>query len=324
MNYAIMVEKYGDPDVMQWREIETLRPGPNEVLVRHTIIGLNMIDTYYRKGLYQSGLPLVPGHEAAATVEEIGAGVDSVKAGDRVAYAGPEPGAYCQYRIIPAANLIPIPDTITDEQVGAGLTKGITAEVLLTRIHQIQAGETIVLYAAAGGVGTIVTQWAASLGANVIGIVGSSAKVKQALDNGCSYVLCRDTDDIVARVQEITDGAGVPVVYDSLGRDTFDQSLDCLSPQGLMVSFGNATGPVEAFNILELAQRGSLFLTRPSAYNWLAQPGRMAQACRALFEKLENGAVRIEASTRFPLEEAVAAHRKLESGQTTGSMILVP
>jgi NADPH2:quinone reductase len=324
MNLAIMVEQYGGPEVMEAREIEIPEPRPGEVLVRHTVLGVNMIDTYYRKGLYQSELPMTPGHEAAAIVVKAGPGTTGLKPGDRVAYAGPEPGAYCQFRVLPAAQLIPIPDTISDDQVGATLTRGITAEVLLTRVHQVVPGETIVIYAAAGGAGTIMTQWAVSIGAIVIGVVGSSVKAQLALDNGCAHVLVRDSDDIVARVREITQGVGVPVVYDSLGKDTFTQSLDCLSPQGLMVSFGNATGPVEAFNILELAQKGSLFLTRPSAYNWLAEPGRMLQATGSFFEKLESGAIRAEASSRFPLEEAPDAHRSLESGQTTGAMILVP
>ena len=323
---AIVIHETGAPDVLCWEQVPLPEPGPGQVLVRHTAVGFNMIDTYIRKGLYPAELPLVPGGEAAGVVEEV-AGTDTGLApGDRVAYVA-RPGtngAYCERRVMNAGDLVRVPDGITDEQAAASLLKGLTAWVLLHRTWRLQAGETILVYAAAGGVGTILCQWAASIGARVIGVVGSDKKIAIARDNGCAEVINRSTMDIAATVRELTGGKGVPVVYDSLGKDTFEISLDCLQPTGLMVSYGNATGPVPPVNILDLMRRGSLFLTRPQFFHYIRDRQDLQQGVDALFKVITAGVVNIHIGSRFPLNQAREVHLAAESAGTIGATVMIP
>lgn len=325
MGLRIVVRRHGGPDVLETETFEPGRPGPGEALVRQTAIGLNYIDTYFRTGLYPppGGLPYVPGNEAAGVVEAIGEGVREVAVGDRVAYAA-GPGSYTTHRIIAARLLVPLPSTISDEQAAAMLLKGMTAQYLLRQTYVVKPGDTVLIHAAAGGVGLIASQWAKHLGATVIGTVGSPAKVALAQSHGCDHVIVLDRDDLVARVKEITGGTGVPVVYDGIGKTTFMASLDCLRPRGLMVSFGNASGPVEPVNIGVLAQKGSLYLTRPTLYTYTATREDLLACAHDLFDVVTRGAVRIEIHQRFALADAVAAHRALESRATTGSTVLIP
>jgi NADPH2:quinone reductase len=299
-------------------------PAAGEALVRHTAIGLNFIDTYHRGGLYPVELPAVLGVEAAGVVEAVGPEVTEISPGQAVAYAGGPLGAYSERRLIPARHLVPLPADIGPEQAAGMMTKGLTAHYLLRRTHRVQPGETILVHAAAGGVGLIACQWASHLGVEVIGTVGSDAKAELARAHGCHHPIVYTRGDFVARVREITGGAGVPVVYDSVGQATWEGSLDCLQPLGLMVSFGNASGAVPPIQPLVLAAKGSLFLTRPTLKAYTARREELLAAAEELFAVVRSGAVRIEVQQRYPLAEAAQGHRDLEARATTGSTVLLP
>jgi NADPH2:quinone reductase len=322
MPKAIRIHETGGPEVLRWEEVEVARPGPGEALIRQTAIGLNFIDTYHRTGLYPLPLPAVLGMEGAGMVEEVGAGVSEVKPGDRVAYAGVL-GGYIERRLIAADRLVPLPDSVSDIQAAAMMLKGMTAEYLLLRTHRVQRGETILVHAAAGGVGLIMCQWAKHLGATVIGTVGSDQKAELARANGCDHPIVYTRENFTERVRALTGGAGVPVVYDSVGKDTFLGSLDCLRPLGLMVSYGNASGAVPPFNIGLLAQKGSLFLTRPVLMAYTAKREDLLSCARALFEVVASGVVKIKLERTWPLEDAASAHRELEGRRTTGSTVFI-
>ena len=323
MPHAIRIHETGGPDVLRWEEVEVGSPGPGEVRLRQTAIGLNFIDTYYRSGLYPLPLPAVLGSEGAGVVVEVGPGVADVHVGDRVAYAGPV-GAYAEERLVTANRLVPLPDDVDDRVAAAAMLKGMTAQYLLRRTHRVEAGETILLHSAAGGVGLIAAQWARSLGATVIGTVSSDAKAVLAHEAGCDHVVVTSRESIVARVREITGGAGVRVVYDAVGKDTFDGSLDCLAPLGLMVSFGNASGPVPPVSPLVLSQKGSLFLTRPTLMTYTAKREDLLATAADLFSVIRLGAVKVRIDATFPLREAAAAQVALEARRTTGSTVLLP
>ncbi len=324
MPKAIRIEAFGGPEVLQWQDVELSPPGPGEVLVKHTAIGLNFIDTYQRSGLYPLELPSGLGMEAAGVVEAVGPGVDYVKTGDRVAYTSMPPGAYAEQRVYAADKVVKLPDTVDDRTAAAAMLKGLTAWYLLHRSYKVQSGDWVLLYAAAGGVGLIVCQWARALGVNVIGVVSTPAKAQLAEQHGAAAIVMADAPDFVAQVRALTGGAGVAAAYDSVGKDTFYQSLDCLRPHGTMVSFGNASGPVEPFTLLELGKRGSLFLTRPALFDFIRTPQELRAAAEELFIVLENGTVSIEINQTWPLREAAAAHRALQARQTTGSTVLLP
>jgi len=321
MTHAIQIHQTGGPDVLQWEEVDVANPGAGQVRLRQEAAGLNYIDVYHRTGLYPQPLPFIPGVEGAGTVDAIGEGVTSLKDGDRVAYAGPI-GGYAEQRLIDAERLVRLPDSISAEQAAAMMLQGMTAHMLLRSVHRVAPGETILIHAAAGGVGLIVCQWAKALGATVIGTVGSDEKAELARAHGCDHPIVYTRQDFVTEVARITDGAKLPVVYDSIGRDTFMQSLDCLAPRGMMVSFGNASGPVDPFPPSMLAQKGSLFLTRPTLYHYIAARSELETAARDLFDAVENGTVKIEINQRFALKDAAEAHRSLEARTTTGSTIL--
>ncbi len=308
---------------MRWEEVTVGDPGPGEVRVRNTAIGLNYIDTYHRSGLYPMPLPLVLGSEGAGVVEAVGPRVKEFKVGDRVAYAQPI-GAYAEVLLRPVARLVKIPAGIKDETAAAMMLKGMTAWYLCRRTYRVKKGDTIVVQAAAGGVGQILCQWAKHLGATVIGTVGSDEKVALAKKAGCKHVVVMSREKLSERVKAITKGRGVPVVYDGVGKDTFVESLDCLMPLGLMASFGNASGAVVPVNIGILAQKGSLFLTRPTLVNYTATREDLLTAARDLFAVVKKGAVKIAINQRYPLREAAQAHRDLEARKTTGSTVLLP
>lgn len=320
---AIRIHETGGPEVLRWEEIEIGRPGPDEVLLRHTAIGLNFIDTYHRTGLYPLDLPAVLGREAAGVVEEVGDAVDAFSPGDRVAY-GLYPGSYSEALVIPADQLVPLPEGIDDRIAAAVMLKGLTAHYLLRRTHPVRPGETILIHAAAGGVGLIACQWAKHLGATVIGTVGTTEKAELARAHGCDHPILYDREDFVARVREITDGRGVPVVYDSVGKATFERSLDCLEPLGMMVSFGQSSGAVPPLQLGVLAQKGSLFLTRPTLGNYIAGREELLGASAELFDAVGSGAIRVEVRQTYPLEDAARAHADLETRKTTGSTVLLP
>jgi len=323
MPHAIRLYENGGPEKMQWEEVEVGAPGPGQVRVRNTAIGLNFIDTYHRSGLYPMQLPLTLGMEGAGVVEAVGPKVKEFKAGDRVAYANPV-GAYADVLLRPAERLVKIPAGIDNRIAAAIMLKGMTAGYLIRRTYKVKPGDTILLHAAAGGVGQILSQWAKSLGATVIGTVGNDAKAALAKKAGCKHVIVTSKESFVARVKEITKGAGVPVVYDGIGKDTFMDSIDCLAPRGMMVSFGNASGAVTQFNPGILAQKGSLFLTRPTLVNYTASRDDLVQAARELFAVIKKKAVRISINQTYPLREAAQAHRDLEARKTTGCTILLP
>ncbi len=324
MTGAIRVHETGGPEVLKFEQGDVGSPGPGHALIRQTAVGLNFIDVYFRSGLYPApSLPFVPGQEGAGVVEALGEGVSEVRVGQRVAYAGPL-GAYAERRLIPADRLVPVPDGITDEQAAAMMLKGMTAHYLLRRTFRVQPGETILFHAAAGGVGLIACQWAKHLGARVIGTVGSADKAELARAHGCDHPIRYDQEDVVARVRELTGGKGVPVVYDSVGQATFQRSLDCLAPLGMLVTFGQSSGKVPPFDTAVLAQKGSLFLTRPTLMTYVAARSDLLAAAKELFEVVQSGAVRIEINQRYPLREAAEAHRALEGRQTVGSTILLP
>ncbi|ROR34112.1 quinone oxidoreductase family protein [Inmirania thermothiophila] len=325
MAKAIRIHEHGGPEVLRLEEVEVGEPGPGEVRLRQTAVGLNFIDVYHRTGLYPlPALPAVLGMEGAGVVEAVGEGVTEVRPGDRVAYAGLPVGAYAEVRLIPAHRLVPLPDDIDDVQAAGVMLQGMTAQYLLRRTYRVQAGETILVHAAAGGVGLILCQWARHLGATVIGTVGSAEKAELARAHGCHHPVNYREEDFVARVRELTGGEGVPVVYDSVGRDTFMGSLDCLRPLGMMVSFGQASGPVPPLDIGVLAQKGSLYLTRPTLMTYTARREDLLASARELFEVVRSGAVRIEVRQTYPLAEAAQAHRDLEARRTTGSTVLIP
>ncbi len=325
MSKAIRVERTGGPEALQWADVPVGKPGPGEALVRHTAIGVNFIDVYHRRGLYPlPSLPAVIGLEAAGRVEAVGPGVTEVVPGDRVAYAGGPTGAYSEARVIPSDRLVKLPDGIDDRRAAAMMLKGMTAEYLLRRTYAVKPGDAILVHAAAGGVGLIACQWARTLGATVIGTVGTKDKAELANTHGCDHVIVTGEEDVVARVREITGGEGVSVVYDSVGKDTFMRSLDCLRPRGLMVSFGQASGMVPPLDISILSAKGSLFLTRPTLMTYTASREDLVASAAALFDAVLRGAVRIEVRQTYPLQDAARAHADLEARKTTGSTVLIP
>lgn len=324
MVHAIRIHEYGGPEVLRWEEIQVGEPGPGQVRLRHTAVGLNYIDTYHRTGLYKlPALPAVIGMEAAGEVDAIGPGVTDLKVGDRVAYANPI-GSYAEARLVPAERLVPLPTWISDTQAAAMMLQGMTAQYLIRSTYRVQPGETILVHAAAGGVGLLVCQWAHSLGATVIGTVSSDDKADLARAHGCDHPILYTREDFVARVKELTNGDGVPVVYDSVGQTTFMGSLDCLKPRGVMILFGQSSGPVPPVDLGILAAKGSLYVTRPSLFTYTAKRDDLMTSAAELFEVVHRGAVKIEVRQTFPLKDAAAAHRALEARQTTGSTVLVP
>jgi NADPH2:quinone reductase len=324
MTGAIQFARFGGPEVLEYTNVPVGDAGPGEARIAHSAIGLNFIDVYYRTGLYPISLPSGLGSEGAGVVVSVGGGVGHVRPGDRVAYTSPPPlGAYAQERVIDARWLVRLPDGIADETGAAMMLKGLTSWYLLKRSYPVQAGEWVLLYAAAGGVGSITTQWARHLGVRVIGVVGTPEKQRLALAQGCEHALLAD-DDVVARVRSVTGGAGVPVVYDSVGRDTFFQSLDCLRTNGLLVSFGNSSGKVEPFSLQELTKRGSLHVTRPTLFDFIRAREHLEAGSGELFDLVQRGIVRIEVPQRYSLRDAATAHRELQARRTMGSTVLVP
>jgi NADPH:quinone reductase len=323
MTKAIRIHTNGGPEVMRWEDVPTPEPGPGEALVRHEAVGLNYIDVYFRTGLYKTPLPATLGMEGAGVVTAIGQGVTTVKPGDRVAYATAPIGAYSTERVLAADRLVRLPDAIDFTTAAAMMLQGMTAQYLLRRTYRVKAGETIVVHAAAGGVGLIMCQWAKHLGATVIGVVSTPEKAELAKAHGAAHVVVGHAD-LPAEVKRITGGAMVPAVYDSVGKDTFMASLDSLAPLGFMVSYGNASGPVPPIDIGLLGAKGSLYLTRPSLATYTAKRGDLEQAASELFEVVTNGAVSIRVNQTFPLKQAAAAHTALEARQTTGSTVLLP
>lgn len=324
MSKRIVVTRHGGPEVLSVVDDEPPAPKAGEVTLRQTAIGLNYIDTYHRSGLYPTKPPFTPGLEAAGVVEAVGPDVADLKVGQRVAYGSGGTGAYAQRRTMSTATLIPLPEAISDETAAAMMLKGMTAQYLLRQTYVVKRGDTILLHAAAGGVGLIAAQWAKHLGATVIGTAGSKEKAELARAHGCEHVILYKEEDVAARVRELTGGRGVPVVYDGVGKTTFMTSLDCLAPRGLMVSFGNASGAVDPFSLGILAQKGSLYLTRPTLMTYAATRPELLACAKDLFDVVAKGAVRIEIGQRFQLAEAAAAHRALEGRSTTGSTLLVP
>lgn len=324
MDGAIVVTELGGPEVLVWATDDPGEPGPGEVLVRHTAVGLNYIDVYHRTGLYPVELPFTPGVEGSGVVERVGEGVDDLAPGDPVAYTSNGPvGSYREARVLPRSRLVRLPEGITPEISAAIMVKGCTVEYLVRRTYPVKAGDTVLLHAAAGGVGLLACQWLDSLGATVIGTVGSEAKGELAKANGCHHVVYYRTEDVAERVAEITDGEGVEVAYDSVGADTFDASIASLKPRGMMVTYGNASGPVAPFAPLILARNGSLFLTRPRIMDYYAKPEDAAEGFAALFDAVVSGAVRPHIGARYPLSEAARAHSDLEARKTVGSTVLV-
>jgi NADPH2:quinone reductase len=325
MSKAIRIYEYGGPEVLKWEDFDPGKPEAGEALVRHEAVGLNFIDVYHRTGLYP--LPATPatlGLEGAGIVEQIGQGVTEVVVGDQIAYAGLPPGAYAEVRKIPAHRLVKLPEGISTHQGAAMMLQGMTARYLLRACYAVKNGDTVLIHAAAGGVGSIACQWAKHLGATVIGTVGSPEKAEIARANGCDFPILYNDEDFAAKTKEITGGNGVAVVYDSVGEATFMKSLDCLRPMGMMVFFGQASGPVAAFNPSILAAKGSLFLTRPSLMAYTAKREDLLDHARDLFEVVGSGAVKIEIKQTYPLAEAAQAHRDMEARKTTGSTILIP
>ena len=324
MSKAIRIHQPGGPEQMRWEEVEVPAPGPGQALVRHTAVGLNYIDVYHRTGLYPlPQMPAVIGMEAAGVVESIGPDVTEVRPGDRVAYAAPPPGAYAERRVMPASRLVCLPPDIADRQAAAMMLQGMTAQYLLRRTYRVQPGDSILFHAAAGGVGLIACQWASNLGATVIGTAGGPQKVALAKAHGAHHVIDYTSEDFVARVRDLTGGKGVAAVYDSVGKDTFLKSLDCLKPLGMMVSFGQSSGSVPPFDTGLLAAKGSLFLTRPSLMTYTAERADLVASAAELFAVVKSGAVKIEVNQTYPLSEAAQAHRDLEARKTTGSTVFL-
>jgi NADPH:quinone reductase len=323
MTHGIRIHACGGPEVMQWEPVELRDPGPTEVRLRHTAVGLNFIDVYERTGLYPLSLPATLGREAAGVIEAVGERVKGLSLGNRVAYTSQSPGSYCESRVISAERLVRIPDAIDDNTAAAMMLKGLTVQALLRQIYRVRKNDFVVLHAAAGGVGSIAVQWAKHLGANVIAIVGSEAKAQMVREQRADHVLLVQ-EDWRARVKEITHGQGAHVVYDSVGKDTFMTSLDCLRPRGLMVTFGNASGPVAPVAPLELSKRGSLFLTRPTLFHYIATRPALTKAAQELFDLVARSVITIHIGQTYPLKDAAQAHRDLEARKTTGSTVLVP
>jgi len=323
MTHAIRIHRYGGPEVLQWEAVEVGEPGPNEVRVRHTAIGLNFIDVYQRTGLYPGDLPATLGREAAGVVEAVGARVKHLGVGQRVAYVGTTAGSYSQSRLMPAERLVVLPDTIDDKQAAAMMLKGLTVQALLRQTYRVRKSDTVLIHAAAGGVGLIAVQWAKYLGAKVIAIVGSEAKAELVRAQRADHVLLSG-DDWVAQVKAITRGRGVSVVYDSVGKDTFIGSLDSLRPRGMMVTFGNASGPVPPIAPLELSRRGSLYLTRPTLFHYIATRSALQRAAQELFNLVAHSVITVHVGQTYPLQDAARAHRELEARLTTGSTVLLP
>lgn len=324
MPKAVRIHRAGGPEELRFEEVSLASPAEGEVQVRHTAIGLNFIDVYDRSGLYPMAMPGGIGREAAGVVTAVGRKVKDFRSGDRVAYVHTVPGSYCEYRNLPASRLVKLPRAISDEQAAAIMLKGLTAEYLLRRTYRVQRGDWILVHAAVGGVGLLLCQWAKAIGARVIGVVGSEAKAALARKSGCKHVLVMGRDAIVPTVKTITKGAGVKVVYDSVGKDTFMESLDCLAPLGMMVTYGNASGPPPSISPLELSKRGSLFLTRPSLFAYIADREDLDAAAKALFSMIKSKKVRLHIGQRYPLADAAQAHRDLEARKTTGSTVLIP
>jgi NADPH:quinone reductase len=324
MTYAIRIHEHGGPEVLRLERLDLPPPGRGEARVRQTAIGLNFIDVYDRTGLYPMPLPGGLGREAAGVVVAAGAGVKTLREGDRVAYVQGEPGAYAEERNLPVSRLVKVPASVSDEQAAAAMLKGLTAHYLLRRTYRVRRGDPVVIHAAAGGVGLLAVQWARHLGAEVIAVTGTGEKAEIAREHGAHHTILLGRADLAARVREITRGRGVPVVYDSIGRETFFASLDCLRPRGLMVSYGNASGPVPPFAPLELAKRGSLFLTRPSLFHYISSRRELDRAAAELFEVIGSGAVKVRIGQTFALADAALAHQQLEARHTTGSTVLVP
>ncbi|MEV4124042.1 quinone oxidoreductase [Nocardia sp. NPDC049707] len=321
MAQAVRFYQTGGPEVLRWEEVEVGEPGPGEVRIRHEAVGLNFADTYFRSGLYPAALPAGMGVEAAGVIQAVGPGVDEFDPGDRVTYTGSPLGAYSTERVMPAEHLIRLPDEIGFDTVASMTMRGLTTAYLLRRIHPLRAGDTVLLHAAAGGVGLIFTQWAKLLGLTVIGTVSTDEKAEIARAHGCDHVVIYTREDVAARVRELTDGAGVPVVYDSIGKTTFDTSLDALARRGLLVCFGTASGPIPPINAMQLAVKGSLFVTRPALADYIADPAERAELAGELFAHVAAGRIRIEINQRYELPDAVRAHRDLESGRSIGSSV---
>jgi len=323
MAKAVRFHRTGGPEVLQVDEVPVGDPGPGQVRIRHTAIGVNFIDTYQRAGLYPMSLPQVAGNEGAGVVESVGPGVTELRPGDRVAYTG-LPGAYCESRVVPAERMVKLPEGVSDEQAASMMLKGLTVHYLIFTTYAVKPGETVLWHAAAGGVGLIACQWLKALGVTVIGTAGSEEKCVLAKAHGATHVINYTKENFVERVKSLTGGRGVPVVYDSVGKSTWDGSLDCLQPRGLMVSFGNASGPVPPVNLLVLSQKGSLYVTRPTLATHIATRADLVARSNALFEAVKSGKVRIETTARYRLADAAQAHRDLEGRRTTGSVVLVP
>jgi len=324
MPSAIRINAPGGPEVMRWEEVTVGDPGPGEARVRHTAVGVNYIDTYHRSGLYKLPMPSGLGSEGAGTVEATGPGVDWVKPGDRVAYCGGPLGSYSEARVMPAERLVKVPDGISDRSAATLMLKGLTTQYLFRQSYKLEAGETILFHAAAGGVGLIACQWARALGVTMIGTVGSDEKAALAKANGCTHTIVYTRENFVDRVKELTGGKGVPVVYDGIGKDTFPASLDCLSPRGLFVSYGNASGPVPPFDILLLSAKGSLYVQRPTLVSYATKREDINAMSGELFDLVRTGAIVSEPRQTFPLKDAAEAHKALQSRGTTGATILVP
>jgi len=321
---AIRMQKTGGAEVLEYVEVEVGAPGPGQARVRNHACGLNYIDVYFRNGLYPQPMPAGLGMEGAGVVEAVGEGVSHLRPGDRIAYACHPPGAYAEVRVMPAAQLVKLPDAIGFDTAAAMMLQGLTVQYLFRRTFPLHGGETILFHAAAGGVGLIACQWARALGVTMIGTVGSDEKAALARAHGCTHTINYNTENFVERVKEITEGRGVPVVYDSIGKDTFTGSLDCLAPLGLLASFGSASGPVPPFGMQELALRGSLYVTRPTLFTHTARRADLDAMAADLFGMVESGKVKIEINQRYALADAAQAHRDLEARKTTGSTILVP
>jgi NADPH2:quinone reductase len=323
MTHAIRFHQTGGPEVLVWEEVQLGKPGPGEARIRHTAVGLNFVDIYNRSGVYPSQLPSGLGGEGAGVVEEVGSGVTDLKPGDRVAYGAAPIGAYCEARLIPANRLIKLPDSIDDKTAAAMMLKGLTTQYLIRQTYRVKSGDTILLHAAAGGVGLILSQWAKHLGATVIGTVGSEEKAKLAKAHGCAHTIIYTKEDFVKRVEEITAGKKVPVVYDSVGKDTFLKSLDCLAPLGVAALFGASSGNVDPLNLGLLAQKGSLYVTRPTLNTYAAKHENLVAMAKELFEVVQSGAVKIEVHQTYPLKDAARAHADLAARKTTGSTVFL-
>ena len=324
MSGRIVVERLGGPEVLKWTDGTVGEPGEGEIRVRHTAVGLNFVDVYFRTGLYAAPLPFVPGSEACGVVEALGAGVADLRVGDRVAYGSAPMGAYSESRLVPAARVVVVPDGVDDQTAAAMMLKGMTAEYLLRRTIEVKRGDAVLVHAAAGGVGLILCQWARALGATVIGTVGSEDKARLAAANGCEHPLISSRENVAARVREITGGAGVRVVYDSIGKDTFGTSLDCVARRGMLVLFGQSSGKVGPVDLQVLNAKGSLFVTRPTLFDYTASRAELVDSAACVFEMVKRGAVKIHVGQTYPLRDAGRAHADLEARRTTGSTVLVP